>query len=487
MYRLSGQDASFLYTETPTVLMHTIKVQIFESHYRETDFAVLRERLEAALDVVPMLRQRVVPIPFNLHHPVMVDDPEFDLDSHVYRAALPAPGGMKELHDMISQIMCHRLDRYRPLWELWMLTGLKGGRAAVVHKIHHCMADGAATVRYLSRVLEQQAVFESPVAPLAHWKPEPLPGARRLVWEALRDQLTGDVRQFPAFVGEMWQAVRRVLTFHKEVGSPTLNRLAHPPPRTRLNHALSARRSFTTRKMPLSEVKAVAHNLGGTVNDMVLALSAGAIREYLLFHHDLPDEPLCTAIPVSADESGTLRESGNHTTYLPTCLWTNISDPVERFCAIQAATKLGKQELDLWGKETFIHLMHFLPPFFSLWKTGYKQRHRKADREDYKPLTNVIISNVQGPSQRLEGNYGALEDIYSMGPLVEGCGLNITVWSYAGSLNFSLMGCKKAVPDIDRLADFLFHAMAALQEASGVTGDGSGDERTSGRLVNEES
>jgi diacylglycerol O-acyltransferase len=197
---------------------------------------------------------------------------------------------------------------------------------------------------------------------------------------------------------------------------------------------------------------------------MVLALSAAAIREYLLLHNDLPTEPLCTAIPVSADEPGSKRESGNRTTYLPTCLWTNIPDAGERFYAIQRATRVGKQELDMMGRATFIHLMQFLPPLFSLWKTNFKQRRRKPEKPDYRPMTNVIISNVQGPAERMSGNYGTLEDIYSMGPLVEGCGLNITVWSYAENLNFSLMGCKKAVPDIDRLADGLFTAMSSLQK-----------------------
>lgn len=475
MHRLSGQDASFLYTETPTVLMHTIKVQIFESQYQGTDYSILRERLEAALDVVPMLRQRVLFVPLNLHHPVLVDDPEFDLDSHIYRAALPAPGGMRELHDMISQIMCHRLDRSRPMWELWMLTGLENGRVAIVHKIHHCLADGAATVRYLGRVLEQQAHLQSPVTPPTLWRPEPLPSSRRLFLDALRDHIKVDIRQFPAFLKVMWQVGARLFTFHREVGSPTVARLAHPPPRTRLNHALSARRSFTTRQLPLQDVKEVAHALGGSVNDMILALAATTVREYLLFHHDLPDEPLCTAIPVSADEPGSRRESGNRTTYLPTCLWTNIPDPVERFYAIQRATKVGKQELDMMGKDTFIALMHFLPPLFSLWKTNLRQRRRKAERSDYRPLTNVIISNVQGPAERLSGNYGTLVDIYSMGPLVEGCGLNITVWSYAGNLNFSLMGCKKAVPDIERLADGLFDAMASLRQVCTEKQAGSGD------------
>lgn len=477
MHRLSGQDASFLYTETPTVLMHTIKVQIFESHYHEMDYDMFRQRLNAALDVVPMLRQRVLFVPLNLHHPVLVDDPDFDLDSHIYRAALPAPGGMRELHDMISQIMCHRLDRSRPMWELWLLTGLSGGRVAIVHKIHHCLADGAATVRYLSRVLEQQASLQPLVNSPVSWKPEPLPDGWRLMWDALRDHIHVDIRQLPNFISALWQAGRRLFAFHRDVGSPTLDRLAHPPPRTRLNHTLSARRSFTTRQLPLLEAKAVARAMGGTLNDLILALSSTAIRDYLLFHNGLPEEPLCTAIPVSADEPGSRREQGNRTTYLPTCLWTNIADPAERFDAIQRATKVAKQELDLMGKDTFVRLMHFLPPLFSLWKTNLKQRRRKPDRPDYRPMTNVIISNVQGPAERLSGNYGSLEDIYSMGPLVEGCGLNITVWSYAGNLNFSLMGCKKAVPDIDRLADGLCDAMTNLQQLcadrEAQSGDGS--------------
>ena len=463
MHRMSGQDASFLYTETPTVLMHTLKVQIFATHYKIADYKVLRDRLRATLDVVPMLRQRVMFVPLNLHHPVLVDDPEFDLDSHIYRAALPEPGGMKELDDMVSQIMCHRLDRSRPMWELWLLTRLEGGKVAVVHKIHHCLADGAATVRYLSRVFEQQAHLENPGSAADSWQPEPLPSGRRLMWDALRDHIKVDIRSLPAFLGLLWQSGKRLVAFHRSVGSPTFERMAHPPPRTRLNHALSARRSFTTRQLPLAEAKAIAHALGGTVNDVVLALSATAIRDYLLAHHDLPADPLCTAIPVSADAPGSTRESGNQTTYLPTCLWTNIPDPRKRFYAIQRATKLGKQELDLMGRTTFVQLMHFLPPLFSLWKTNLKQRRRKPERENYHPMTNVIISNVTGPAEKISGNYGSLEDLYSMGPLVEGCGVNITVWSYAGTLNFSLMGCKKAVPDIDLLADGLLHAKEELQ------------------------
>ena len=364
MYRLSGQDASFLYTETPTVLMHTLKIQIFQTHFAETDYGVLRERLEATLEVVPMLRQRVLFVPFNLHHPVMVDDPDFDLDSHIYRAALPAPGGKAELNQMISQIVCHRLDRQRPMWELWVLTGLANGEIAIVHKIHHCLADGAATVRYLSRVFDYQADLQSPAPHTAVWQPESPPGPGRLIWDALLEHVKYDMRKFPAFVATMCRTTGRLWAFNRDIGSPTVARLTHPPPRTCLNHALSARRSFTTVQLPLAEIKALGYTLKGTVNDVILAIAASALREYLLLHDDLPQEALCTGIPVSADDPGEMREYGNHTTYLPTTLWTNIADPLERFRAIQKSTEVAKKELQMMGKDTFVQLMDFLPPFF---------------------------------------------------------------------------------------------------------------------------
>lgn len=463
MNRLSGQDAGFLYSETPTVLMHTIKVQIFTSLYDVADYQQLRDRLVAALEVVPMLRHKVMFVPFNLHHPVMVDDPDFDVDSHIYRAALPAPGGRRELDQMIAQILCHSLDRQRPLWELWMLTGLENGRTAIVHKIHHCLADGAATVRYLSRVFSEMAEYES--KPPKPWHAEPQPSGRRLVWDALVDHVKYDARALPAFISTLWRSASRLLTFNRDVGSPTLERLRHPPPRTRLNHALSAQRTFATRQLSLSAVKVLKSRLDGTINDVVLVLAATAIRNYLLVHDDLPIDPLCTSVPVSADEPGAERESGNKVSYFSTCLWTNIADPEQRFRAIKQSTRVGKQELDALGRDTFLQLMHYLPPFFSRWKAARKQRLRVADRPDFKPMTNVIVSNVPGPRERVSGNFGTLEDLYSMGPLVEGCGLNITVWSYAEHLNFSVMGCKKAVPDIDRLADGLLDAMGELQRA----------------------
>ncbi len=462
MHRLSGQDASFLYTETSTVLMHTLKIQIIDTVIDETRFDLFRERLEATLDIAPMLRKKVMFVPLNLHHPVMVDDPDFDLDSHIYRAALPAPGGEAELDQMIAQIMCHRLDRQRPLWELWVLTGLESGRIAIVHKIHHCLADGTATMRYISHAFEYQADLMPPAAHASTWQASPLPSGYRLVGSALADH---DIRAFFSFVASMWRSMANLLAFDRDVGSPTVKWVSNALPRTRLNHVLSAQRSFSRAQLSLADVKQLAHKLDGTVNDVILALAAAALRDYLQFHNELPDEPLGTAIPVTAEKPGELRESGNHTSYLPICLWTNIADPQERFRAIQNSTRVAKQELQVIGIGTFSRLMHFMPPFLALWKTRRKQRLRKADRPNFKPMTNAIISNVPGPREQFSGNYGTLVDIYSMGPLIEACGLNITVWSYAGNMNISLMGCKKAIPDIERVGDAMIVAMTELEHS----------------------
>jgi diacylglycerol O-acyltransferase len=462
--RLSGQDASFLYTETPTVLAHTVKIQIFDSPYELSDYDMMREWLKAMLDAAPMLRQRILFVPFNMHHPVLVDDPDFDIDSHIYRAALPAPGGRKELNQMISQILCHRLDRQRPLWELWILSGLEGERTAIVHKIHHCMADGAATVRYLRHAFDQQVKpdFASPEP--ASWQPEPLPSGWQLVRDAIVDHLKYDIRAFPLFVKGMWQSIRNLLTLNKKVGSPTVSVITHPPPRTRFNHVLSARRNYTTRQFALHRIRDTAHALEGTINDVMLAMGASAVRRYLGIHNELPDEPLWAAIPVSAEESDSRRESGNITGSLMVCLWTNIADPKQRFIAIQKSSHLAKEELEALGRQFLHRLLQFMPPWIYIWKTYHKQRKRKADRPDFRPSVNLILSNVPGPREAWSGSYGTLLDIYSMGTLVEGIGLNITAWSYAGSMNFSIMGCKKALPDIELLADALADGLSELEQ-----------------------
>ena len=248
--------------------------------------------------------------------------------------------------------------------------------------------------------------------------------------------------------------------------SPTMVGISGDLPRCRWNYALSPKRNFATAQLSLDEVRTLKSRIGGTVNDVVLALAASSLREFLLGHDELPDKPLVASIPVSTDEKGAMREFGNRTAAITTLLHVNIAGPLERYNAIRESTKQGKAELDVMGKHTYGLLMHYIPPALLQWISQSKFRKRKANNPKYVPPSNMSISNVPGPRELLSAKDNTVTDLYSIGPLIDGIGLNITVWSYAGKLNFSVMGCKKALPDINKISDGIATAMQELQALS---------------------
>lgn len=459
MERLKGRDAFFLYQETPTVLMHTLKIHIVSPADSIVNMDDIRAGLEQNVQLLPMLRRRVIFVPFGLHHPVVIDDPDFDLDFHICRAALPAPGGMRELDEMVAQIASHPLDRSCPLWELWVLEGLSGGRIAIVHKLHHTLADGMASMGFISRAWQANASDEK----VAAWKPEPIPSARKLVWDALVDHAKYDARHFPAFVRTLVRNARRLIR-HKKTARGA-SELSPNFPRTRFNYALSHRRTFGTTTIALDEIRELKSRLDGTVNDVVLALAAGALRNYLQHHDELPATPLCVTIPVAVDDAGAKRLSGNNVAHITSLLHTEMADPLQRFKAIQKATREGKEELAILGKYTFGELMQYVPPALFAWSSRRAFRKRSADKPNYRVMSNLTVSNVPGPREKLSDSKGGMESLYSIGPLVEGMGLNITVWSYVDQMNFSVLACKKAVPDIHRFTACLRSAFEELQQA----------------------
>lgn len=464
MERLQGRDAYFLYQETPTALMHTLKIHIVSSRRMLPGVQQLREHLEKRLHLIPLLRRRVVFVPFGLHHPVFIEDPDFDLDFHICRAALPSPGGMQELDEMVAQIDSHTLDRSRPLWELWVLEGLDGDRRAYVHKIHHALADGMASLGIIGKAWEA----EPPDEPASVWQPDPIPSARKLVWDALIDHVKYDARHFPAFLRTFVHNVRALIQRNKTAQVPGVNPFKTALPRTRFNYALTARRSFATTTIALEEIRELKSKLGGTINDVVLALAAGAVRFYLQKHDELPDAPLSVTIPVAADDAGVKRLSGNNVANMSSLLHVELADPVARFQAIQAASQAGKEELAALGKKTFGQLLQYVPPGLFSWSSRRAYRTRPADKPDFRVMSNMIVSCVPGPREKLGGYTGGMEAFYSIGTLFEGIGLNITAWSYVHQMNFSVLACKKAVPDIHRLADCIQLALQELRNAAGA-------------------
>jgi len=464
MRRLDGQDAFFLYRETPTALMHTLKVHIVRPNDPSESLDDQYRKLQRGLLANPLMRSRIVPIPCGLHHPVLVDDPNFDVSAHVFRAAIPAPGTMIELDEMVAQIGSTPLERSRPLWEIWMLEGLATGEVVIVHKVHHAMADGLAYACLVNRGW-QEPVEETPgedPAPV-----QPLPGSARLLWDACVDHIKGDVWQLWPLLRSFFGNLNELRKRHAALPETPVNPMTADFPRTRFNYALGVKRRFTTCQLPLEEVKALKNRLEVTLNDVVLALVGGALRSYLLAHDELPDQPLALSVPVGADEPGSRRELGNRVTSLFSILHTEIADPLERLHAIRKQTEQGKADLAVFGTHQWGDLLQYVPPPLMSWLARRAFRKKPANQRDYRPKTNVVVSNVPGPRKRLSNpSYGELTNLYSGGVLGEGMTLNVTVWSYTDQLNFGVLACAKAMPDTDRFAEALPAALAELQAAA---------------------
>ncbi|MEP5765160.1 MAG: wax ester/triacylglycerol synthase family O-acyltransferase [Halieaceae bacterium] len=464
MYRLHGQDAAWLYRESLSAPMHTLKIFLVRlAPDQELDFETVMASTARLLHEVPMLRQRPVFVPFGIHHPVMIEDPEFDLRYHLNRAALPAPGGQHELEEVISHIAEHPLDQTRPLWQFWAIEGLADGRICLVQKIHHTLADGMASLNFIMRVWQSGYHEPDTVPPV--WQPEPIPGKGRLLWDALKDHVRHDLGNLPSFIRAIYRAGWVLKHQVDPATSPALKAANGDLPKTRWNHALSSRRSFATAQMQLPELKQLKEKLGGTLNDVVLGIVAGSVRRYLLELDELPDEPLVVTVPVSRDVTDTSRESGNSTAVSVSLLHTQIADPIDRYNAIREATDMGKRELEIIGRDTFGLMAHYVPPAIQQRTARVAYSSQSADAESTPPPANLSVSNVPGPRKKFSAQGNTVEDLYSAGPLVEGMGLNITVWSYAEHMNFTLVGCMKALPDVDKIADGLELARQELEAA----------------------
>jgi diacylglycerol O-acyltransferase / wax synthase len=462
MERLTGLDAGYLYMETPTLHMHTLKIAVLDPSTVPGGYSFprVKEELGRRLHLLPPFRRRLVEVPFGLHHPLWIEDPDFDLDWHVRRVAVPSPGDQRELCELISDIAGHQLDRRRPLWEIWVVEGLAGGKVGFVTKLHHSVADGVAAAALLANVLEASPTAGSPaIAP--PWHPDAVPGRLALVGGALVDAARVAVG-VPGLVGRTVRGMRaagRVRRSHPEVPAATpLN-----TPKTRFNGALTPHRVFATATVPLAEVKAVRSAFGVTVNDVVLAMCAGALVRYLDKHGEKPSKPLLAGVPVSVS-SEEVRLSGNRVSNLFVSLRTDVEDPVARLHAIHDSASVAKEVHQALGASMLAEWSEATPPRpFAAFMRLYSRR-RLADY--HPPPQNAVISNVAGPAEPLYIAGARLTELYSVGPILEGIGLNVTVWSYLGTLYAGLLSCPELMPDLWDLAALLPEALDELRDAA---------------------
>ena len=463
MEAMTGLDAKFLYSETPTTHMHTIKVVVSDVSVLEKGFSfeTLTEVLGQLLVRLPPFRRRVVPVPWGLGHPVWVEDPEFQLNRHLSRCRLGTPGSDHQLAGVVGGFASTQLPRDRPLWELLVVEGLAGDRIAAVVKIHHAVADGSAAVALLRNVL-QAATVEPSLEPLDDpWHPEPIPTRRQLLTLAAEQQVAR-WKGLP-HLARQWTAQTRASERRRRSITPKPPLPLHHIPKTSFNISITSERVFAMTTLPLEELKAVRRATGTTLNDVYLAVCGGALRQYLDDRGELPDRPLLASVPVSTDPDLD-RMSGNRVDNLYISIATDVADPLQRLLQIHEGAHASKEVRKLLGHDLLAQRADIVPPQLYHSIVGFWGRSRIADHVH--PPLNVVLSNVAGPSERIFFGPIEVEGLYSVGPILEGIGLNITAWSYSGALGVSLLGCPASVPRPWLIIDALHDALDDLRTRS---------------------
>ena len=461
--RLNGVDALMLYTETPEVHMHTLKIGVLDVSNVEGGFSfdLFRAVAFPRLQAMAPLRYQLVDIPLKLHHPMWVVNDHIDFDYHVRPTRVPAPGGRRELDQLIGEIASTPLDRSRPLWEMYVAEGLADNRIAIIHKVHHVLADGVASANQMAKAM---ALFQ-PSEVMGMLEEPDLARTRTALLKAAGRDHVGLIRKLPRLVSETATGVSRVRKRSKERGEhPDLAR-NFAPPDCFINHVVTPGRRFATAPLALADVKETGKHLGVTINDMVLAMSAGALRKLLLRYDGRADSPLIAGVPVSTDPSPA-RLAGNEFAYMTPSLPVHIDDPLERVRLTAMATSIAKENHQLLGPTLIPAWLSYLPP--SLAPPMFR---RQARRVESASVMNLTISNVPGPRERGHIEGAIVSEIYSVGPVVAGSGMNITVWSYVDQLAISVLTDDRTLDDPHEATDAMLDAFTEIRTAAGITGD----------------
>jgi WS/DGAT/MGAT family acyltransferase len=476
MRQLSSLDAQFLHVESPTTVGHVGSLVLLDPTTApggEWNLEVVRDVFEPRLHLAPPLRQRLVEVPLGLGRPYWVDDPHFDIEFHLREVALPSPGRMDQLGEQVARIHSRQLDRTRPLWEAYVITGLEGGRAAFYSKIHHAAIDGVSGAEILETIMditpEPREVEPEPEPFVPRRMPSTLSLVRQGVasmaldpLDVLRtvprslsylDQLPG-AANFPGahLVSETAGLVGRLLGQPpSEVGPRDLK-----APRTPLNGMITAHRRFSFGSLPLEDVKRVKNHFDMTVNDVVMALTAAALRRWLLDHDALPQIPLVAAVPVSIRSDDQRGTNGNQVSVMMAELPTHIRDPEERLHFMRSSMLDAKRHFEAVPASLLQDLSALIPTALS----GLAARSLFKLATVPGVLFNLFVSNVPGPQLPLYIGGARVEGVYPVSAVTDMTGgLNITLFSYDGDLDFGLIACREMVPDVWNLIGYLHDAM----------------------------
>ncbi len=473
MEQLESLDSAFIYLETRNAPMHIGSVQIYAGTEPAFDFARYRELVRSRLPLSPVFRRRAVRVPMNLGRPYWVEDPHFDLDLHLEHVSVPRPGGWKELRALAQDRFSTALDPNRPLWSMTFVEGIDGisslppGSFAVISKVHHAAADGMGGVDLLSALWDPTPEGRSKL-PRDNWKPEELPRRAGLLGRTF-SHLVGQ----PAALARAGSALLKgSVTIGRELltGDKQSPRLLFRAPRIRFNNLIETQRSFGGITLPLAGVKRIKDKIAdATVNDVVLAVCAGGLRNYLKDKNELPDDSLVAMVPISVRED--LARGTNRVSAMLASLETETANPLKRLRGIIESTQSSKAYTRAIGAATLTDSTQVVP--FSLATAASRLYSRMHVASHHRPPFNLIITNVPGPRTTLYLGGARLVNIFGMAPVIDGLGAIMVVVSYDDHLTISINASRQLLPDIDVLLKDLLQSYEELDQA--VNGLGKAD------------
>ncbi len=464
MDHLSGMDASFLHLETPEMPMHVGSLMVMdlpEGHAGDF-YEDVKRHVAKRLHLARVFQRKLALMPFELANPVWVDDEDLDIDHHIRHIIVPRPGTREQLERLVGRLHSPLLDRSRPLWGMVVIEGLASGQVAVYSKVHHAAVDGQAGVALAAALLDLTATPRVVKPPRPRRQPHRYQlGVAELANAALGNTSRQAVKLVQT-VPTMLRALRSVLLpLDEGTGKRrlTLPKGLKSAPRTPLNVSITNQRSFATRALPLAMLKQMAKASGTSLNDVVLAICAGALRRYLDEYDCKPIKPLVAGVPVSLREQGN-QDMNNQVSFMMVSLATDIKDPLARLQAIHASAASGKKVSGQVKGAIPMDFPSFGTPWLMSGLASLYGRSRLADRMP--PVANVTISNVPGPQAPF---YLAGAKVATYSPVsipAHGMALNVTVQSYNGAMEFGLTACRRAVPDIGDLGDYMIEAAHEL-------------------------
>ncbi|MCW2550205.1 MAG: wax ester synthase/diacylglycerol acyltransferase [Mycobacterium sp.] len=476
MQQLSGLDAAFLALESASMFSHVGSLCIIDPTGAPAPLTLerLTRVVAARLPLVPPFRRRLVPVPLGLDQPYWIDDPDFDIEFHVRELALPAPGSERQLADIVARLHARPLDRRRPLWELYLISGLSGDRMAIYAKVHHAAIDGVSGNDILGALLDLSP--EGRELPVADWPREQEPGNFNL----LARSVLSWARQPLHATRLTYDLLRSAPAVLRSPGRPRLPIISRDPkdvlsrpslraPKTPFNAPITPHRRVAFRELPLRDIKAVKNAAGLTVNDVVMALATGALRRWLELHHALPESPLVAAVPISVRTDEQKGSAGNRISGLVAALPTQLADPVERLHVVHEAMRAAKEQHGALPADLLQDVTQFAIPALAGQAARLNERLRLLERAN--PF-NLFISNVPGPNVSLYFAGAELLAYYPISAIADGQGLNITVISYRDSMFFGLVACRELVPDLDLMVEYVEQELKTLLAA--VTTDPNG-------------